>query len=66
MTKAKAADITALLINADYEPTIRQTSPGVFEVSVLASGPTGVLINTLKNFADTNLVTGRVRVVDFS
>jgi roadblock/LC7 domain-containing protein len=64
MTKAKAATIVAALINMDYEPTVSRDAAGDYKVSVIDQ--TGVLVNSLKTFADNNTITGRVRVVDYT
>ena len=64
MTKTKAASIASMLINLDYSPAIRKLPDGEYMITVDSSD--GVLINTLKTFADNNTLTARARTVDYT
>lgn len=64
MTKAKAAQIMEILVNADYLPTLDKLPDGTYKITVAVSA--GVLIDTLKSFQDTNLIICKSRVVDLT
>lgn len=64
MDKAKAADIMKILVNGDFSPTL--TKLGVDSYQITVGSPEGTLINTLKNFQDSNAVTIKARVVEIT
>lgn len=65
MTKAKAKTVIAELIELGYRPMIELDLNGDYKLTVFADD-NGVTINALKNFQDTQGITGRVKLVVFN
>lgn len=64
MTKAKAAEVMEVLVNADFTATYDKLGDNDYKITVVDQN--GVLANTLKAFQDNNGIIARVRVIDLT
>lgn len=66
MDKTKAAEIVSLAVAQDLEPTIKRDNANPPDFTITIAHPTGIPVNMVKAFQDTNNVTIKARVIDIT